>query len=227
MVFQPYKHWHSQALDVLIRDGIEEINKHQFLQVINEVRLKALKELTIKLAFRKTGIWPFEPSVITTQIKELHPHDQNREVTPMQSQSDDESRSSQLFSSPFRTPQNQRQFNVAGRYALNSVEKAIEGDDAAGRVRYHVKALAQSAEALAVEYTQLKERLNAVELTQRISRKYKDERRRHLQHGGVLKVSNARKMVKKKEEQEEERLRKKLARLKKKRQAEERITTNN
>jgi hypothetical protein len=94
-------------------------------------------------------------------------------------------------------------------------------------VRYHVKALAQSAEALAVEYTQLKERLNAVELTQRISRKYKDERRRHLQHGGVLKVSNARKMVKKKEEQEEERLRKKLARLKKKRQAEERITTNN
>jgi predicted phage tail protein len=116
---------------------------------------------------------------------------------------------------------------VAGRYALNSVKKAIEGDDAARRVRYHVKALAQSAEALAVKYTQLKERLNAVESTQRISRKYKDKRRRHLQHRGVLKVSNAQKMVKKKEEQEEERLRKKLARLKKKRQAKERITTNN
>lgn len=61
VVFQPYKHYHAKALDLLIRDGITNITKLEFLGMIQGVRIKAFKDTTIHSAFRKTGIWPFNP----------------------------------------------------------------------------------------------------------------------------------------------------------------------
>ena len=100
VVFQPLKHWHSQAIDLLIRDGIEQITKLEFLQIIQDIRKKAFKETTIKSAFRKTGIWPFNPSIVIDYVRQLHPC----EATPSES-AWSESENSQLFSSLFKEPE--------------------------------------------------------------------------------------------------------------------------
>lgn len=225
VVFQPLKHWHSQAIDLLVRDGVEQITKVEFLQIIQDVRKKAFKESTIRSAFEKTGIWPFNPAIIIDHIKELHP----REVTPpLQPTASNGSKSpaSQLFSSPFRTPQTQRQFNVAARYAINSAEKLPDTPDLLGKLQYHVRGLAEGAEALAVEHTQLLERLRRVEDTIKASKQRKNERRSYLQHGGTLSVMSARKIAKSKEDIYNEKLRKRNERLARRQEKEQQNKEN-
>jgi hypothetical protein len=67
-VFQPLKHHQAKALDIIVRDGCTKITKLEFLSYIQEIRIQAMKESTVKSAFRKTGIWPFSPQVVLQQI---------------------------------------------------------------------------------------------------------------------------------------------------------------
>ena len=64
VVFQPLKHYHAKALDVMVRDGIVNITKIEFLSCIQEVRRQAFKQSKILSAFQKTGIWPFNPHLV-------------------------------------------------------------------------------------------------------------------------------------------------------------------
>ncbi|KAJ6439193.1 hypothetical protein O9K51_08605 [Purpureocillium lavendulum] len=56
VVFQPLKHYHAKALDLMARDGLVNITKIEFLSCIQDVRKEAFKESTIRSAFKKTGI---------------------------------------------------------------------------------------------------------------------------------------------------------------------------
>ena len=47
VVFQPLKHYHAQALDFLVRDGITQITKLEFLGFIQQIRKQAFKKPTI------------------------------------------------------------------------------------------------------------------------------------------------------------------------------------
>jgi len=69
VVFQPYKHYHAKALDVAVRDGCAGYNEVEFLSTISEIRRQTFKESTIKSAFRKTGIVPFKPSIVLSQLQ--------------------------------------------------------------------------------------------------------------------------------------------------------------
>ncbi|KAM4061783.1 DDE superfamily endonuclease [Hirsutella rhossiliensis] len=53
VVFQPYKHYHSRAVDFAIRSGASKITKLEFLAMIQSIRVKAFKESTILSAFKK------------------------------------------------------------------------------------------------------------------------------------------------------------------------------
>jgi hypothetical protein len=63
-VFQPLKHYQAKALDIIVHNGCTKITKLEFLSYIQEIRIQAMKESTVKSAFRKTGIWPFNPQVV-------------------------------------------------------------------------------------------------------------------------------------------------------------------
>ncbi|KAM4061289.1 DDE superfamily endonuclease [Hirsutella rhossiliensis] len=52
VVFQPYKHYHSRAVDFAIRSGASKITKLEFLAMIQSIRVKAFKESTILSAFK-------------------------------------------------------------------------------------------------------------------------------------------------------------------------------
>jgi hypothetical protein len=60
-VFQPYKHWHSQAIDTATRIGCVNFNRIEFLAAFETFRQQALKSNTIRAGFEKTGLWPWQP----------------------------------------------------------------------------------------------------------------------------------------------------------------------
>jgi hypothetical protein len=66
VVFQPYKHYHTKAVDVAVRDDCTRFNKVEFLSAIGEIRRQTS---TIKSAFRKTGIVPFNSSMALSQFQ--------------------------------------------------------------------------------------------------------------------------------------------------------------
>lgn len=61
VVFQPLKHYYAKELDALVRDGLTNITKVEFLSIIEGVRKQAFKQSTIISAFKKTGISPYNP----------------------------------------------------------------------------------------------------------------------------------------------------------------------
>src|SRR5437667_11587992 len=56
------------AIDIAIRDGYTNITKLEFLSFIQDIRRQAFKADTILSAFKKTGIYPFNPQVVLGQI---------------------------------------------------------------------------------------------------------------------------------------------------------------
>ncbi|KAF9033386.1 hypothetical protein BJ165DRAFT_1604721 [Panaeolus papilionaceus] len=65
--FSPVKKWYGKKRDALLRDSGQHITKENFLMVYGEVHLEVLTPELIKEAFRKTGIVPFDRSVITKE----------------------------------------------------------------------------------------------------------------------------------------------------------------
>ena len=58
----------SKERDKLLRDTGKAINKSNFLSVITNAYVQALTPGNIKTAFRKTGIHPFNPDVVTSDM---------------------------------------------------------------------------------------------------------------------------------------------------------------
>jgi hypothetical protein len=73
-VFQVWKHWHSEIIDSLIRQGVGVFDRQAFLTCIEEIRVLTFKEDTIRSAWRKTGYLPYNPDIVLNQIP--------RNVTP-------------------------------------------------------------------------------------------------------------------------------------------------
>ena len=69
-VFQPYKHYHGEAVDNAVRMGDTEFGKLEFLASFQEFRTKTFKPSTIRHAFRTTGIVPFNPDIVLDIIRE-------------------------------------------------------------------------------------------------------------------------------------------------------------
>src|ERR1700722_12383229 len=73
VVFQPLKHYHAKALNIMVRDGLTNITKIEFLSCIEDVRRQAFKSTTILSAFRKTGIWPYNPEIVLKPMQDRQP----------------------------------------------------------------------------------------------------------------------------------------------------------
>src|SRR6185437_11198266 len=71
-----YKHWYSEAVIDSYLTGYNKFNKMEFLDRIQEVRVRALKPRTIKGAWRDAGLIPFNPDLILKPLRRrayLHP----------------------------------------------------------------------------------------------------------------------------------------------------------
>lgn len=68
-VFQPYKHFHSEAIDEAVRMGDREFGKLEFLAAYQTFHTQTFKPSTIRHAFRDTGIVPFNPNMVLDKIR--------------------------------------------------------------------------------------------------------------------------------------------------------------
>jgi len=68
VVFQPFKHWYSKAVNQAYRTGAFKINKMEFLHLIPNVQKHTFKKAIIKAAFAETGLYPFNPKKVLNKL---------------------------------------------------------------------------------------------------------------------------------------------------------------
>ncbi|KJZ69639.1 hypothetical protein HIM_06024 [Hirsutella minnesotensis 3608] len=185
VVFQPLKHYHAKALDVMVRDGLINITKLEFLSCIQQVRLQAFKESTIRSAFRKTGIFPFNPQVVLQCLEAR----QAKTPTPPPN--------SGPHSSPFETPLTLRQINKVA----DKLEMVLEDDESLDPDFSHdLSRFIRGSLSLATELVtlvQTKRDLGRTKMAERIRKQR-----------GVLSVAQGREMVQQREDDQIARARK-------------------
>ena len=183
VVFQPYKHYHGEAVDAATRTGCSQFDKTEFFTAIESIRTQTFKPTTILSAFRKTGLWPFNPDMVLDKLQPI-PAPARRPSTPIPGP--------QVDSSPTtpKTLRSLKQHADSLAFDLNEIppssylhlQKYLKGS----------LAFAQSG-ALALQHL---EDTKAAELARPARQK---RNRRSLQKGGVLYAYEAREMVKQKE----------------------------
>lgn len=72
-VFQPLKHYHSEAVNEAISTGDETFSKTEFLAAFNTFRAKAFKSTTIVSAWKKTGLIPYNPEIVLEVVRNTLP----------------------------------------------------------------------------------------------------------------------------------------------------------
>ena len=70
VVFQPYKHYHAEAVEAATRTGCGDFNKVEFLDRIDSIRQQTFKKSTITAAFRATGLIPYNPDIVISKLRE-------------------------------------------------------------------------------------------------------------------------------------------------------------
>ncbi|RPA73509.1 DDE-domain-containing protein, partial [Ascobolus immersus RN42] len=68
MIFQPYKHFHSKAIEEATRLGNPDFDKIEFLANLTSIRQQAMKETTIRSSFRATGLEPFDVDLVLDKL---------------------------------------------------------------------------------------------------------------------------------------------------------------
>jgi hypothetical protein len=71
--FQPYKHWHAEAVDAATRSGCINFNKTEFLAAIEAIRASTFKPATIQKGWKDSGLCPLNWRKISWKIAQLNP----------------------------------------------------------------------------------------------------------------------------------------------------------
>ena len=66
--FQPYKHFHVEAVGEATRTGCSDFNKLEYFAALSTVREQTSKRTTILSAFRQTGLIPFNPDIVLCKL---------------------------------------------------------------------------------------------------------------------------------------------------------------
>lgn len=77
-IFQTFKHYYNEAVNLNIRIGNPKFSKHKFLQALRSIQRKTFKSSTIKHAFAKIGLYPYNLDIILEKLQEID----NRPTTP-------------------------------------------------------------------------------------------------------------------------------------------------
>ncbi|KJZ70720.1 hypothetical protein HIM_09904 [Hirsutella minnesotensis 3608] len=167
VVFQPLKHYHAKALDVMIRGGLVSITKTEFLSCIQQVRLQAFRPTTIQSAFRKTGIWPINSQIVLEVLQSRQMH--RTPSPPLRSGPS---------SSPFETPLTLRQMNkVADR-----LETSLREDDGLNSdLRRDLGRFIWGSLSLATELVQTKRDLGRTKMAERTQQQRRSMKNAQLQ----------------------------------------------
>ena len=68
VVFQPYKHFHAEAINAATCTKCSDFNKLEFLAALTSIREQTFKKTTVLSAFRQTGLIPFNPEIVLSKL---------------------------------------------------------------------------------------------------------------------------------------------------------------
>ena len=68
-VFQPFKHYHTEAIDQAVRLRDTQFSKLKFLAAFQTMRAQTFKSSTIRHAFKETGIVPLNLEMVLAKIQ--------------------------------------------------------------------------------------------------------------------------------------------------------------
>ena len=71
--FQPFKHYHTKAVDSAVRLESSNFDRLDFLAAFTWMRTQTFTPSTICSAFQKTGFVPYNPEVVLKKIRNLAP----------------------------------------------------------------------------------------------------------------------------------------------------------
>jgi hypothetical protein len=182
VVFQPYKHYHAEAVETATRSGCSEFDKVEFLDKIDSIRQQTFKKSTIISSFRATGLIPYNPEIVISKLREAQfPSTPTAPTTPPQ------------VSSP-TMPQTIRSLKRQGDELL------LEAGDYSPSFQHKLKLALQGALAQAQSGALAMDNLEHTKMAEETrNARRKSQNRRQVQKGGVMYASEARQMVKKRE----------------------------
>jgi len=68
-VFQPFKHYHTEAIDKAVRLSDYNFGKLKFLAAFQSFRIKTFKTSTIKHAFKQTELVSYNPEIVLKKVR--------------------------------------------------------------------------------------------------------------------------------------------------------------
>ena len=177
VVFQPYKHYHAEAVEAATRMGCSDFNKIEFLDQIDSIRQQTFKPSTIQSAFRATGLIPYDPSIVISKLREAAPTLPPRSLQP----------SGSGPSIPL---------TIASLKAQGE-ELQREARDMSPDFQMRLKLVLQGGLALAQSGALVMEHMENTKAAEKAcSERRKAQNRRQMQRGGTLYAEDAREMVK-------------------------------
>jgi len=183
VVFQPLKHYHSEAIDYATRTGCSDFNKIEFLSALRSIRLQAFKESTILSAFRKTGLIPWNPDAVLSRLLENQTLHHRSPITPPPP----------TIPPALSTPYTIRSLKRQAEYLENS-------DPGSPTFKTNMQRFIRGSIVQAQTGTMAQEELASTRAAELARANRQSRSRRAVQKGGVIYVHQARAIVSKKQE---------------------------
>ena len=191
VVFQPYKHYHAEAVEAATRMGCGDFNKCEFLDQIHSIRQQTFKSTTVRSAFQANSLIPYNPGIVISKLREA--------VAPATIPL------TQFSSTPEGIPLTIASLRTQGNELLN------EAQDMTPEFQHRLKLVLQGGLALAQSGVLAIEHMENTRAAEQLrSARRRAQSRRQVQKGGVLDASEAHQMVKRRVDTEVEQKKKEL-----------------
>jgi hypothetical protein len=174
-VFAPYKHWHQKAIADSCQFGDFRFDKVEFLHHLQGVRNKTFKPSTIRSAFQKAGLIPFDPKVVLSKMRVFEPPIPEPLKTPPQA------------AVPFQSTPTSHTFKTHSTYINTRIEDHIQHNVPLTPRFWSSRAKLESfLEERATENTLVKEREIARSNHEKAKNARKNLSQKVVQRGGVI-----------------------------------------
>ena len=181
VVFQPYKHYHAEAVEAATRTGCGDFDKAEFLDMIDTIRQQTFKSSTIESAFHATGLIPYNPDIVISKLRESV-------ISPLQQ-----------FTPPSQSPSG-IPLTIASLKTMSD-ELLEEGKHLPASFQAKLKLVLQGGLTLAQSGALAMEHMETTRAAEEMrNARRRGQSRRHIQKGGVIYASEARQMAKRKED---------------------------
>jgi hypothetical protein len=180
--FSPIKHFYGQEVLKLIRVGVHHIDKEDFLIIYPSVRALALNEKNIKSGFRATGLIPYDPQRVLSNLT----------ITKTPTPPGTAEGPSPLWVA--ETPHNLNELEKQAKLVRELLQRPSQSPTNQA-IKQVVKSCQMAMHSVVMLAQENKELRTANERRER----KKQHRRRYLTHGGVLQAQQGQFLVERRE----------------------------